>query len=226
MSTQAGLLNGTWTQFYHCFSKGKGTAECTEKVSTKLFIILGVILNLNHVLKMHVILCAAPSEKLLKFPSLRILMFLSFFSTSQRGAGWCKLQQQFSGVMHAVVSEKSGESASRVPVLYFSPEANMVLMVLSGTQLRICPTAGLAMLVYNISRPPDMGVNGAYVLLQVSGKLSWQNWGEVGRKGKETSAHFFLWPQGIHTVCIGFVWASGRSGQRVSWSEAVNSPQT
>lgn len=205
MSTQAGLLNDTWTQFYHCFSKGKATAECTAKVSTKLFIILEVILNLNHIWKMHVILYAAPSEELLKFPSLRILMFLSFFSTSERGAGWCKLQQQFSGVMHAVVSEKSGKSASRVPVLFSSPEAKMVLMVLSETQLRICPTAGFAMLVYNIFRPPDKGVYGAYVLLQVSGKLNWQNWGEVGRKGKETSAHSFLWPQGIHTVCIGLI---------------------
>lgn len=81
----------------------------------------------------------------------------------------------------------------------------MVLIVSSKMQQRICPTAGLAVLVYNIFRPPDMGVNGAYVLLQVSGKLNWQNWGEVGRKGKENSAHSFLWPQGIRSVCIGLV---------------------
>lgn len=37
-----------------------------------------------------------------------------------------------------------------------------------------------------------MGVSGVYVLLQASGKESWQNWGEVGRKGTETSAHSFL----------------------------------
>lgn len=106
--------------------------------------------------------------------------------------------------MHAVVSEKSGKSASGAPVLFSSPEAKMVLIILSDTQLRICPAAGLAVLVYNTFRPPDMGVNGAYVVLQVSGKLNWQNWGEVGRKGKETSAHSFLWPQGICSVCTGF----------------------
>lgn len=50
----------------------------------------------------------------------------------------------------------------------------MVLIALIEMQLRICPTAGLAVLVYNIFRPPDKGVNGAYVLLQVSGKLNWQ----------------------------------------------------
>lgn len=72
---------------------------------------------------MNGVLYAAPSEELLKIPSLRILMFLNFFSTSQRGAVWYKLLQQFSGVMHAVVSEKSGKSASGVPVLFSSPEA-------------------------------------------------------------------------------------------------------
>lgn len=205
---KAGLLNDTWTQFYHCFSKGKATAEFTAEVSTKLFIIQGVILKLNHVLKMDVFLNAAPSEELLKIPSLRILMFLSFFSTSQRGAGWYKLQQQFSRVIHAVVWEKSGKSASRVPVLFSSPEAKMVLIALRETQLRIYPTTGLAMLMYNIFRPPDMGVNGAYVLLKISGKLNWQNWGEVGRKGKKTSAHSFLWPPGVllclHWTCLTF----------------------
>lgn len=120
---KAELLNDTWTQFYHCFSKGKATAECTAKVSTKLFIIQRVILKLNHVLKMNGFLYAAPSEELLKISSLRILMFLNFFPISQRGAGYCKLQQQFSGIMHAVVSEKSGKSASGVPVLFSSPEA-------------------------------------------------------------------------------------------------------
>lgn len=129
--------------------------------------------------------------------------------------------------MHAVVSERSGKSASRVPVLFSSPEAKMVLIVLSETQLRICPTAGLAMLVYNIFSPPDMGVCGAYVLLQVSGKLNWQNWGEVGRKGKKTSAHSFLWPQGICSVCIGLVWASGQWAERkLEWSCKITSNLT
>lgn len=90
---KAGLLNDIWTQFYHCFSKGKTTAECTAKVSTKLFIIQGVILKLNHVLILDIFLNAAPSEELLKIPPLRILMFLNFFSTSQRGTGWYKMQQ-------------------------------------------------------------------------------------------------------------------------------------
>lgn len=116
MNVKAGLLNDTWTQFYQRFSKGKATTECTAKVSTMLFIIQGVILKLNRALKMNVFLYAAPSEELLKISSLRVLMFLNFFSISQRGAGWYKLQQQFSGVMHAVVSEKSGKSASRAPI--------------------------------------------------------------------------------------------------------------
>lgn len=150
---KAGLLNGTQTQFYQCFSKGKAVAECTAKVSTKLFIIRGVILKQNHVLKMNGFLYASPSEELLRIPSLRLLMFFNFFSISQRGVGWYKLQQQFSGVMHAVVSEKSGKSASGAPVLFSSPEAKMVLIVLSETQLRICPTAGLAVLIYNMFRP-------------------------------------------------------------------------
>lgn len=54
-------------------SKGKASTECTAKVSTKLFVFQGVILKLNHALKMHVLLYSAPSEELLVFPSLRTL---------------------------------------------------------------------------------------------------------------------------------------------------------
>lgn len=96
----------------------------------KIVYLQGVILKLNHVLKMHVLLYAAPSEELLMFASLRTLTFLSFSSTSQRGAGWYKLQQQFSGVMHAVVSEKFGKSASGAPDLFSFPKGKMVLIAI------------------------------------------------------------------------------------------------
>lgn len=125
-----------WASYWHLdpvlplSSKGRASTECTVKVSTKLFIFQGVILKLNHVLKMHVLLYAAPSEELLMFPSLRTLTFLSVSSTSQRGAGWYKLQQQFSGVMHAVVSEKFGKLASGAPVLFSFPKAKMVLVAI------------------------------------------------------------------------------------------------
>lgn len=58
-------------------SKEKASTECTVKVSTKLFVFQGVILKLNHALKMHVLLYSAPSEELLVFPSLRTLTLLS-----------------------------------------------------------------------------------------------------------------------------------------------------
>lgn len=66
-----------------------------------------------------------------------------------------------------------------------------------------------------------MGINGAYVLLQASGEESWQSWGEVGRKGKETSAVLLRLAPGdllcLHLAC---------SRQRGSWAEAVNALQT
>lgn len=111
-------------------SKGEASTECSVKVSTKLFIFQGVILKLNGILKTHVLLYAAPSEELLMFTCLRIVTSLSFSSTSQRGAGWCKLQQRFSGVMHAVVSEKFGKSASGAPVLFSFPKGKMVLIAI------------------------------------------------------------------------------------------------
>lgn len=56
------------------------------------------------------------------FPSLRTLTFLTFSSSSQGGAGWYELEQQFSGVTHAVVSEKFGKSASGAPALFSFPK--------------------------------------------------------------------------------------------------------
>lgn len=188
-----------WASYWHLdpvlplSSKGKASTGCTVKVSTKLFIFQGVILKLNHVLKIHVLLYAAPSEELL-FPSLRTLTFLSFSSTSQRRAGWYKLQQQFSGVMHALVSEKFGKSASGAPVLFSFPKGKMVLIAIEpGPDKEMSNSRSSCISLYHF-QAHRYGVNGAYVLLQASGKESWQNWGEVGRKGKETSARFFLWP--------------------------------
>lgn len=62
------------------------------------------------------------------FPSLRTLTFLSFSSTSQRGAGWYKLQQQFSEITHAVMSEDFRKSASRTSVSFSFPKGKIVLI--------------------------------------------------------------------------------------------------
>lgn len=77
-------------------------------------------------------------------------------------------------------------------LLYFpSPREKVVLIATKPGPVKEMSNSKSSSVSLYHSRPPDMDVTGACVL-QASGKEGWQNWGEVGRKGKETSVHSFL----------------------------------
>lgn len=206
-----------WASYWHLdpalprSCKGKASTECSVKASTKLFIFQGIILKLNHILKMRVLLYAALPEEVLIFPSLRTITFLSFCFTSQRGAGWYKLQQQFSGVTHAVVSEKFGKSASGAPVLFSFPTGKMVLIVIEPGPAKEMSIAGLAMLAYTISQPPDM-VSMVLMFCKHQGRKAGRagvRWAEKGRKPLHTPSSSPSDLLCLHWACLSLR-AAGR----------------
>lgn len=172
---------------------------------------------------MDVFLNAAPSEELLKIPSLRILMFLSFFSTSQRGADWYKLQQQFPTVMRAVVWEKSGKSAS---FFIFLPWGKDGLNSIEGVPGKdISSSRSCYVSVYHFQAPRY----GCQWCLCSSTSIREVKLAELGWGGKKREGNLCtllpVAPRGFAPFALGLSELQG-SGQRGSWSEAENSPQT
>lgn len=165
---------------------------------------------------MHILLCAAPSKGLLMLLSLRALTFLSFSPTSWRGAGWYELQQQFPEVMHAVVAEKFGKSASGAPVLFSFPEGEMVLAAIEpGPAKEMSNSRASSVSLYHF-QALGTSINDPCVLLQVLGNENWQDWGKVGRRPVCTPS---LGPR------VQDLFASGSHElQSSSWGEAITLP--
>lgn len=120
---KAGLLTDTWTQLYCSLPKEKLLLSAQWKYPQSCLSFRESSLNWTMSWK-RMFFC------MLLHPITRTVTFLSFSSASRRGAGWYKLQQQFSGVMHAVVSEKFGKSVSGAPVLFSFPKGKMVLIAI------------------------------------------------------------------------------------------------